>query len=65
MEEIDGTIGRLVQAVVPVEDPDGKVVGLVSAGITLENVGGAAEAQLPLVLGAALAALTLATVGAA
>lgn len=33
-EEITGTIGRLVQAVVPVKDPDGKVVGLVSAGIT-------------------------------
>ncbi len=65
VEEIDGTIGRLVQAVVPVEDPDGEVVGLVSAGITLENVGGATEAELPLVLGAGLAALVLATGGAA
>lgn len=65
VEEIEGTIGRLVQAVVPVENPDGEVVGLVSAGITLENVGGATEAQLPLVLGAALAALALATGGAA
>ncbi|MEU0222421.1 histidine kinase, partial [Streptomyces sp. NPDC006265] len=41
-EEIDGTIGRLVQAVVPVKDPDGRVVGLVSAGITTKNVGGTA-----------------------
>ncbi|MFF8031897.1 SpoIIE family protein phosphatase [Streptomyces sp. NPDC016626] len=65
VEEIDGTIGRLVQAVVPVEAPDGTVVGLVSAGITTEHVGGAAEGQLPLVLGAALAALALATGGAA
>lgn len=65
VEEIDGTIGRLVQAVVPVTDPDGTVVGLVSAGITTEHVGGAAAEQLPLVLSAAAAALALATWGAA
>ncbi|GAB2757676.1 SpoIIE family protein phosphatase [Streptomyces bullii] len=63
-EEITGTIGRLVQAVVPIRDPDGKVVGLVSAGITTEHVGGAANQQLPLVLSAAAAALALATGGA-
>ncbi|MBB4901325.1 serine phosphatase RsbU (regulator of sigma subunit)/PAS domain-containing protein/anti-sigma regulatory factor (Ser/Thr protein kinase) [Streptomyces griseostramineus] len=65
IEEIEGTIGELVQAVVPVEDADGTVVGLVSSGITTEHVGGAAENQLPLVLGAAAAALALATGGAA
>ncbi|MEU2385264.1 SpoIIE family protein phosphatase [Streptomyces sp. NPDC012461] len=65
VEEIEGTIGRLVQAVVPVRDGDGTVVGLVSAGITTENVGGAANNQLPLVLSAAAAALALATGGAA
>ncbi|MEZ3178068.1 SpoIIE family protein phosphatase [Streptomyces pimonensis] len=54
VEEIEGTIGRLVQAVVPVRDADGEVVGLVSAGITTERTGGAAEDQLPLLLGAAL-----------
>jgi len=64
-EEVNGTIGRLVQAVVPVEEPDGKVVGLVSAGITTENVGGAANRQLPLVLVAAAAGLALATAGTA
>ncbi|MFF0885602.1 SpoIIE family protein phosphatase [Streptomyces sp. NPDC003456] len=65
-EEIDGTLGPLVQAVVPVTDPaDGKVVGLVSAGITTENVGGTADRQLPLVLSAAAIALALATAGAA
>src|SRR5690606_35091618 len=36
VEEIEGTIGQLVQAVVPVESGDGTVVGLVSAGITTE-----------------------------
>ncbi|MEU1294726.1 SpoIIE family protein phosphatase [Streptomyces sp. NPDC005840] len=64
-EEVDGTIGHLVQAVVPVEAPGGKVVGLVSAGITTDTVGGAADRQLPLVLLAAAAALALATSGTA
>ncbi|MEU3999693.1 SpoIIE family protein phosphatase [Streptomyces fungicidicus] len=65
VEEIKGTIGQLVQAVVPVKDPGGRVVGLVSAGITTQHVGVAAEDELPLVLSAALAALALATGGAA
>ncbi|GHD88517.1 SpoIIE family protein phosphatase [Streptomyces naganishii] len=65
VEEVNGTIGRLVQAVVPVKAPDGKVVGLVSAGITTHNVGGLADRQLPVVLGAAAAGLALATAGTA
>ncbi|MFE9174519.1 SpoIIE family protein phosphatase [Streptomyces kebangsaanensis] len=65
VEEVDGTIGRLVQAVVPVEAPDGKVVGLVSAGITTRNAGGLADRQLPVVLGAAAVGLALATAGTA
>ncbi|KKD08003.1 histidine kinase [Streptomyces sp. WM6386] len=64
-EEIDGTIGRLVQAVVPIKAPDGKVVGLVSAGITTEHVGGNADQQMPLLLGAAAGGLALATAGTA
>ncbi|WP_338482916.1 SpoIIE family protein phosphatase [Streptomyces sp. SCSIO 75703] len=64
-EEVDGTIGRLVQAIVPVQAPDGRVVAMVSAGITTENVGGAAERQLPLVLIAAGVGLVLATAGTA
>ncbi|MCH5671208.1 SpoIIE family protein phosphatase/ATP-binding protein [Streptomyces gilvus] len=65
IEEVNGTIGRLVQAVVPVTAPDGKVVGLVSAGVTLNNIGGAANRQLPLVLMAAAVGLGLATAGTA
>ncbi|MFJ5774178.1 SpoIIE family protein phosphatase [Streptomyces sp. NPDC093094] len=65
VEEIDGTIGRLVQAIVPVKADDGTVVGLVSAGITTERVGGTADDQLPLVLSAAAAALALALAGTA
>ncbi|MFF5187709.1 SpoIIE family protein phosphatase [Streptomyces sp. NPDC000345] len=65
VEEVDGTIGRLVQAVVPVKAPDGTVVGLVSSGITTKHVGGNADRQLPLVLGSAAAALALATASTA
>ncbi|MDQ0994558.1 serine phosphatase RsbU (regulator of sigma subunit)/anti-sigma regulatory factor (Ser/Thr protein kinase)/PAS domain-containing protein [Streptomyces sp. V3I7] len=65
IEEIDGTLGRLVQAVVPVRAADGKVVGLVAAGITTEHVGGATDQQLPLLLAAAAVAVALATGGTA
>ncbi|WP_406431502.1 SpoIIE family protein phosphatase [Streptomyces sp. NBC_00631] len=64
-EEVHGTIGELVQAVVPVRDANGAVVGLVSAGITTAHVGGTADQQLPLLLAAAAAALALATAGTA
>ncbi|MEU6669653.1 SpoIIE family protein phosphatase [Streptomyces sp. NPDC046727] len=65
IEHITGTIGPLVQVVVPVRDRNGTVVGLVSAGITTAHVGGAAQQQLPLLLAAAAAALALATAGTA
>ncbi|MEU7413139.1 SpoIIE family protein phosphatase [Streptomyces sp. NPDC042638] len=64
-EHITGTIGPLVQVVVPVKDPAGAVVGLVSAGITTAHVGGAADQQLPLLLAAGAVALILATGGTA
>ncbi|KOV30797.1 histidine kinase [Streptomyces sp. XY431] len=64
-EEVTGTIGPLVQAIVPVRAPDGQIVGMVSAGITIANVSSASERQLPVVLGAAAAALGLATGGTA
>ncbi|MFJ9772162.1 SpoIIE family protein phosphatase [Kitasatospora sp. NPDC101157] len=64
-EHLTGTLGPLVQAVVPVYAPDGSVVGLVSAGVTLNNVSTASERQLPVVLGAAAGAIGLATLGTA
>ncbi|MEU6238326.1 SpoIIE family protein phosphatase [Kitasatospora sp. NPDC047058] len=64
-EEVNGTIGPLVQAIVPVRAPDGQVVGEVSSGITIANVSSASERQLPVVLGAAAVALGLATCGTA
>ncbi|MFD8806605.1 SpoIIE family protein phosphatase [Streptomyces sp. NPDC059597] len=65
VEHLNGTIGPLVQVVVPVRDSGGKVIGLVSAGITTAHVGGAADQQVPLLLAAAAAALALATAGTA
>jgi PAS domain-containing protein/anti-sigma regulatory factor (Ser/Thr protein kinase) len=65
VEQITGTIGPLVQATVPIRATNGSVVGLVSAGITTEHVGGAANRQLPLVLITAAGALALATGGTA
>ncbi|MGC9440617.1 SpoIIE family protein phosphatase [Streptomyces sp. WG5] len=57
--------GEAVQAVVPVTGADGSVVGLVSAGITVENVGDTVERQLPIILATGVAALVLSTAGAA
>ena len=56
-ETINGTIGRLVQAVVPIRGPTGKVIGLSSAGITISKVHGVADQQLPYLLGGAVGAL--------
>ncbi|MFD9097975.1 SpoIIE family protein phosphatase [Streptomyces collinus] len=55
--------GTAVQAVVPVYDAHGKVVGLVSAGITVHNVAELWMPQLPIILGCGVAALVLATAG--
>ncbi|MFJ5971718.1 SpoIIE family protein phosphatase [Streptomyces sp. NPDC093060] len=55
--------GTDVQAVVPVTDSHGKVVGLVSAGITVRNVAGLWMPQLPIILGSGVAALALAVTG--
>lgn len=65
VESVDGPLGQEVQAVVPVRAPDGSVVGLVSAGLTVESVTGAVYEQLPVILGAGAAALALAMGGTA
>ncbi|MEU5211646.1 SpoIIE family protein phosphatase [Streptomyces sp. NPDC020742] len=64
-EKIVGTIGPLVQAVVPVFGHNGKVIGLVSAGITIKKVSGVANSQFPLLFGAAAGVLALTTGGTA
>ncbi|MEU6688488.1 SpoIIE family protein phosphatase [Streptomyces sp. NPDC046832] len=55
--------GTGVQAVVPVTDSRGKVVGLVSAGITVKNVVGLWLPQLPIILASGAVALALAVTG--
>jgi serine phosphatase RsbU (regulator of sigma subunit)/PAS domain-containing protein/anti-sigma regulatory factor (Ser/Thr protein kinase) len=58
-----GGHGTDVQAVVPVTDSRGEVVGLVSAGITVKNVAALWLPQLPIILGSGAAALVLALGG--
>ncbi|RKT07751.1 histidine kinase-like protein [Streptomyces sp. 3211.6] len=64
-EVFRGAPSDAVRAVVPVRDAGGKVVGLVSTGIEIENLGHVVEGQLPLLIGAAAGALLLGTAGAA
>ncbi|MFF5125719.1 SpoIIE family protein phosphatase [Streptomyces syringium] len=65
VESVDGPLGEEVQAVVPVKDSRGTVVGLVSSGIKVSAVSSAFDRQLPVVLGAGGAGLALATAGTA
>lgn len=64
-ESVDGPLGKEIQAVVPVTAPDGRVVALVSAGLTVKNVSGVVDRQLPVILLAIATGLALATVGTA
>ncbi|MFB7862812.1 SpoIIE family protein phosphatase [Streptomyces sp. NPDC056069] len=64
-ESVEGPLGKEIQAIVPVTSPEGKVVALVSAGLTVESVTGIADSQLPVILLAIAGGLALATVGTA
>lgn len=64
-ERLTGTIGPLVQAVVPVFGANGKVIGMVSAGITIDQVSGVVEDQFPLLFGSAAGILILTMGGTA
>ncbi|MEV6835809.1 SpoIIE family protein phosphatase [Streptomyces sp. NPDC051133] len=55
--------GTAVQAVVPVTDAHGTVVGLVSAGITVRNVAALWLPMLPIILASGAVALGLAVAG--
>ncbi|MBU8552015.1 ATP-binding protein [Streptomyces rochei] len=61
-ETYTGTLGPSVRAVTPVLD-DGRVVGLVSAGIKVEEISKRAQEQLTALLGVAAGALLLGAVG--
>ncbi|MGY0059915.1 SpoIIE family protein phosphatase [Streptomyces sp. LZ34] len=64
IETFTGTLGPSVRAVVPVTDR-GRVIGLVSSGITVSTVSGLADRQMPILAGAAGASLVLAIGGTA
>ncbi|MDN3297572.1 SpoIIE family protein phosphatase [Streptomyces ficellus] len=59
-EIFEGHPNDAARAVVPVTDARGSVVGMVAAGVGIENVGAAVNRHLPVILGSAGAALALA-----
>ncbi|MFC9294089.1 SpoIIE family protein phosphatase [Streptomyces sp. NPDC057011] len=64
-ESVQGPLGQEIQAVVPVTAPDGRVVALVSAGLTVEHVTGVLDRQFPVILLAIATGLALSTAGTA
>ncbi|WP_374193078.1 SpoIIE family protein phosphatase [Streptomyces sp. AV19] len=65
IEDVHGPLGQEVQAIVPVRDASGAIIGVVASGIKVSAVSSAFDRQLPFVLGAGAAALALATAGTA
>ncbi|CAM5441974.1 sensor histidine kinase [Streptomyces pharetrae] len=62
-ETYTGTLGPSVRAVTPVGDADGRIVGLVSAGIRVEAISERVRGQLTALLGVAAGALALGAIG--
>jgi len=62
-EVYTGTLGPSVRSVAPIYGADHKTVGLVSVGITLDQVSTIAGRQLPLILAIALGAVALVGLG--
>ncbi|WUC32953.1 SpoIIE family protein phosphatase [Streptomyces sp. NBC_00557] len=60
-----GTLGLSVVSAVPVKDPDGSVIGIVSVPVTVEKVQHRVNRQLPVLFGGAAAALAVAAGGSA
>ena len=63
-ETFEGTLGPSIRAIVPVLDSDGEVTALVAAGITVDRVAIARNAQLPAVFLISLGALACGTLAA-
>ncbi|MFI7241365.1 SpoIIE family protein phosphatase [Streptomyces qinglanensis] len=63
-EQFEGQPKDSVRAVAPVQDPDGRVTGLVTAGVDLATVSAKLDRELPWVGAGAAGALLLATLGA-
>ncbi|MET9505349.1 sensor histidine kinase [Streptomyces sp. NPDC006622] len=62
-ETYTGTLGPSVRAVTPVEDDDGRIIGLVSAGIKVEAITKRVQDQVTALFGVAAGALALGAVG--
>uniref|UniRef100_UPI003D8DDAF2 sensor histidine kinase n=1 Tax=Gordonia sp. B7-2 TaxID=3420932 RepID=UPI003D8DDAF2 len=62
-EEETGTLGPSIRTIAPVRAPDGRIVGMVAAGITIEKLTEAWMGQLPLILTVAVASLVVASGG--
>ncbi|MGV9712294.1 sensor histidine kinase [Gordonia sp. NPDC003424] len=62
-ETYTGTLGPSIRTIAPVRSTDGRIVGMVAAGITLETLTASWLAQLPLIVAIAVAALLTATLG--
>ncbi|WP_433919541.1 sensor histidine kinase [Streptomyces canus] len=62
-ETYTGTLGASVRAVTPVKDGNGKVIGLVSAGIQVEKISERVQGQLTALLAVAGGALALGAIG--
>jgi sensor histidine kinase regulating citrate/malate metabolism len=62
-EVYTGTLGPSVRSIVPVRNSSGQIVGLVSAGITLETLSAHWRSQWPVIAALALAALGISVVG--
>ncbi|WP_455357277.1 SpoIIE family protein phosphatase [Streptomyces sp. SYSU K217416] len=64
-ETVHGSLGEEVQAVVPVTDDRGSVVGIVAVGVTVERVEGVVARRLPVLLAGAAGVVVLAAGGTA
>lgn len=62
-ETYTGTLGPSVRAVVPIMD-GGRVIAIVSAGVTVNNVVASLAPRIPLVIGAAALLVVVGTIGA-
>jgi sensor histidine kinase regulating citrate/malate metabolism len=62
-EVYTGTLGPSVRAIAPVRDASGRVVGLVSAGITQQTLAQRWRDQVPMIAVVSLAALAISLVG--
>ncbi|MFJ4643121.1 ATP-binding protein [Streptomyces bobili] len=62
-ETYTGTLGPSVRAVTPVEDDDGSIIGLVSAGIRVEAITKRVQDQVTALFSVAAGALALGAVG--